>query len=95
MEQSILTQTYKKFYSKNSIRMCINCRNKFMQKDLIRMSLKNDRLNFFSGEGRSFYICYDCLNDKKLQTSIKRISHTLDIKEQFKELIKVCQLSKK
>ncbi len=51
------------------IRMCIICRQRDLQKNLIRLQCKNKTLIRFTNVGRSFYICKECLNkeDKKLE----------------------------
>jgi len=47
------------------IRTCISCRDKFEQKQLLRLQCINKNLIAFSGIGRSFYLCSDCLKTKK------------------------------
>lgn len=46
-------------------RMCISCRTRFMQKSLLRLQCVDLELKRFSGNGRSFYLCDDCINDEK------------------------------
>jgi predicted RNA-binding protein YlxR (DUF448 family) len=46
-------------------RMCIACRQKAEQSTLIRLQCTNGNLHSFSGEGRSFYICHNCVTDHK------------------------------
>ena len=56
-----------------SIRTCIVCRKKYLQKELNRLQCKEKKLITFSGIGRSFYICNDCLkDDKRVEKSLYR-----------------------
>ena len=50
----------------NPVRMCIHCRGRFLQTQLIRLQCQNNQIRPFSGVGRSFYLCMTCLADKKL-----------------------------
>jgi len=45
-----------------------------------RFQCKENELMTFSGIGRSFYICNNCINDKKLDKILKRICKTDKIK---------------
>ncbi len=49
----------------NPTRMCVSCREKFAQKNLLRLRCKNGALSLFEGVGRSFYFCKICLDDDK------------------------------
>jgi len=61
----------KKFYQPT--RMCVSCRERDQQNNLLRLQCKDGVLSNFSGVGRSFYICYNCLdNDKKVLKSLMR-----------------------
>ena len=46
---------------KITIRTCVACRSKFAQKLLNRLQCTNKKLVKYTGNGRSFYICNDCL----------------------------------
>jgi predicted RNA-binding protein YlxR (DUF448 family) len=64
----------------NPIRMCIGCKDKFYQKELLRLQCKDKKLSFWTQYGRSFYICKNCLNDnKKLSKAIYRQCKNKDI----------------
>ncbi|WP_457561325.1 DUF448 domain-containing protein [Caminibacter sp.] len=68
-----------------NLRTCVVCRKKFPQKELNRLQCKNKKITAFSGIGRSFYVCKDCVNDKKL---IKYVSKICNIsKEEAKREI--------
>ena len=71
------------------IRMCISCRRREPQKKLIRLQAKDAVLIRYSGAGRSFYLCKECLkNDKHLGKKIAgRLKIDLKRVEEFiKEL---------
>lgn len=60
-------------FLKKPIRMCIVCRIRTEQKKLIRLRCSNKKLILFDGNGRSFYICSECIkNEKKLEKSLYR-----------------------
>jgi predicted RNA-binding protein YlxR (DUF448 family) len=54
------------------IRMCVICRARNLQENLIRLQCKEGLLSRFTGQGRSFYICMNCKDNKKIS---KKISH--------------------
>ncbi len=47
------------------IRMCISCRKRYVQNDLIRLQCVNGFLVDYTFEGRSFYLCTECVNEEK------------------------------
>jgi len=51
---------------KKPVRMCIVCRTRDLQKNLIRLQCDNQKLISFKGIGRSFYVCKDCISSKKV-----------------------------
>jgi len=53
--------------------MCVVCKNRLLQNEMLRLQCKNQEILPFNGMGRSFYICNDCINDKKLDKIIQRI----------------------
>ena len=67
------------------IRMCIVCKGRFFKEELYRMQCYENRLIKWRGVGRSFYVCKDCVNNKKF---IKYISKKCNLsKERAKEEI--------
>ena len=61
----------KKFHQ--VVRMCISCRNRHEQKLLVRLQCKEGLLETFTNNGRSFYLCNDCLsNEKKIVKVLMR-----------------------
>jgi predicted RNA-binding protein YlxR (DUF448 family) len=50
---------------KKPTRMCIICKGRYLQTSLIRLQLSSDTLTRYSGMGRSFYICPDCMERDK------------------------------
>ncbi len=53
-------------------RMCIACRTRESQHDLIRLQLQEGDVIPFSGTGRSFYLCHSCVQDGKRMRGIAR-----------------------
>lgn len=61
----------KKFHK--PVRMCISCRQRDEQKNLLRLICKDGNLEKFDGNGRSFYICQNCLTlEKQVSKSLMR-----------------------
>lgn len=55
------------------IRTCVVCRLKIPQKLLNRLQCNDNKITAFTGKGRSFYICDDCLKDEsKVEKSLYR-----------------------
>jgi predicted RNA-binding protein YlxR (DUF448 family) len=55
-------------------RMCVSCRVRDSQNELLRLQCLEGSLEQFSGNGRSFYICKSCLDDeKRVLKSLMRI----------------------
>ena len=69
----------------NPVRMCIVCRNRFLKSQLIRLQYKEGKLIKFSGAGRSFYVCRDCLDSNRI---VDCITKTCKIDKGFKEILK-------
>lgn len=63
----------------NPIRMCIVCKGRFSQNELLRLQYKEAKLFIYSGKGRSFYLCKECAYSNKALNA----------------LIKVCKIDKK
>jgi len=71
------------------LRTCISCRDKQEQIYLNRLQCKNKALVPFNGIGRSFYICNDCLEDKKkLERALfRQCRNKAQYWEQLKEIL--------
>ncbi|MEA1893254.1 MAG: DUF448 domain-containing protein [Campylobacterota bacterium] len=55
------------------LRMCILCRDRQMQKMLLRLQCNDGSLDVFRGSGRSFYLCQNCIfEEKKLSKALMR-----------------------
>lgn len=69
------------------VRMCINCRERFAQSDLIRLQYdkSNGAIILFSGVSRSFYVCKKCIQDDKLCKSISKVCRLS--KEESRQLL--------
>ncbi len=46
-------------------RMCITCRQRDAQSKLLRLQCIEGSISLFKGEGRSFYLCKNCLREEK------------------------------
>nr|WP_317404957.1 DUF448 domain-containing protein [uncultured Helicobacter sp.] len=55
-------------------RMCVKCRKRFHQKELLRLQCDGYSLCEFSGKGRSFYVCEECLGQPKTLQVILKIN---------------------
>ena len=71
------------------IRMCLSCRERDIQNNLLRLHCKDGELSSFSGVGRSFYLCSTCLKDDKRLSKVfmrqcrnnERVKHMNKLKE--------------
>lgn len=63
------------------LRTCIICRNKYEQRELLRLRYENNNLIKYNNRGRSFYICKECENliiSEELKTKVyKKIEKKL------------------
>lgn len=74
--------------SQKSIRMCISCRGRFLQRTLLRLCIKDKKIDFFTGFGRSFYLCSKCLENPTIGDKIIKVKKlTMQDKHQIKEMI--------
>jgi len=73
----------------NPIRMCISCRSRIPQGNLIRLKQDGELIIAYDGRGRSFYLCSDCiLNEKKVNGLVKRFKlYSDEDKERFSKLL--------
>jgi len=71
---------------KKPIRMCIVCKKRDFQKNLIRLQCK-ETLTLFTGSGRSFYVCNECITKKKFKKYIANLCKTSinEIEKRIKE----------
>lgn len=76
---------FKRFLSPNAIRMCICCRGRYQQSDLLRLRVENASIILFSGSGRSFYLCDGCINSNKIMGAFSRIKEIPKNEEVIKE----------
>ncbi|HHB93937.1 MAG TPA: DUF448 domain-containing protein [Campylobacterales bacterium] len=71
------------------IRMCIACRERDLQKKLIRLQQNNNNIFPYTGQGRSFYLCSLCSeNEKKIKGLVKRFRLSTDDSERFVKYLK-------
>jgi len=71
------------------IRMCIACRERDLQKNLIRLQQDNNTIFPYTGKGRSFYLCSICSkNEKKIKGLVKRFRLSTNDSEWFVKYLK-------
>ncbi len=75
------------------VRMCIHCRGRFLQAQLIRLQCENNQIRPFRGYGRSFYLCHDCLEEKRLARRLAKMCGnktylTIDWGNHIRDLLK-------
>ncbi|RDU74605.1 DUF448 domain-containing protein [Helicobacter anseris] len=84
------------FEKDKPIRMCVVCRTRFIQRELIRLKVLNEKLVFFDGFGRSIYLCVDCLGDLKVHHKLQKLKQISKDKEQLylniQEIREKCQI---
>ncbi|OHD99824.1 MAG: hypothetical protein A3E21_01045 [Sulfurimonas sp. RIFCSPHIGHO2_12_FULL_36_9] len=70
------------------LRMCISCRQRDAQNNLIRLQCLDSQFSLFRGTGRSFYICKICLEDsKKVLKALMRQCKSGD-RDKFSNILK-------
>lgn len=72
------------------MRTCVACRKKDLQQHLVRLKIEN-AIKLYDGRGRSFYLCKECVFKDSSHKALKRMAKSNDIKEQLKEIQKICQ----
>ena len=71
------------------IRTCIACRERELQKKLIRLQQNNNTVFPYTGQGRSFYLCSVCsVSKKKIKGLTKRFRLSTDDSEWFVKYLK-------
>ncbi|WP_233704404.1 DUF448 domain-containing protein [Helicobacter cynogastricus] len=55
--------------------MCVCCRERAPQGDLLRFSTQESKIIPFCGRGRSFYLCKACLHAKDACRQILKVKH--------------------
>jgi len=74
------------------IRMCLQCRQRFPQGDLVRLQCKDKKIQAYDGVGRSQYVCSSCIENPRLVKQLAgrckcaKETHT-EIESLLKELI--------
>ncbi|QOY51272.1 hypothetical protein [Candidatus Sulfurimonas baltica] len=70
------------------LRMCISCRERDTQSNLLRLQCVETQLSLFRGTGRSFYLCKICQQDqKKVLKALMRQCKSGD-KDKFSNILK-------
>lgn len=65
------------------MRMCILCRIREPQKDLMRLKIVQGQIIAFDGSGRSLYLCSRCLMSDKLAIRLSKLKNITQTKEQI------------
>ncbi len=61
------------------VRMCVHCRVRFAQNELYRLQyiqqspIAQKKIMLYSGQGRSFYLCCECVSHRKVAHSLCRV----------------------
>ncbi len=73
------------------LRMCVSCRQRDSQSNLLRIQCIDGNLDKFNERGRSFYVCKNCLKEeKKLSKALMRQCRSGDkdkLMNKLKEII--------
>ncbi|WP_415398039.1 hypothetical protein [Sulfurimonas sp. CS5] len=70
------------------LRMCISCRNREAQSNLLRLQCIDGSIEVFKGIGRSFYLCQNCIfEEKKVLKALMRQCRSGD-KDKFTNKLK-------
>ncbi|WP_095273708.1 DUF448 domain-containing protein [Helicobacter sp. 11S03491-1] len=81
------TPQFKRFSSKKAMRMCICCRKRLIQNELLRFKIEHVKIKLFDGNGRSFYICKECMSSDKIIGSLAKLKNAPKDKNIIKEHI--------
>lgn len=86
-----------KFASSQAQRMCVCCRQKYLQGTMMRLCVNDERIEVFCGLGRSFYLCKQCADKPKNLERILKIKkiNTQENQHQLKEMITLWQSQSK
>ncbi len=70
--------------------MCLSCRKRSRQKEMVRLQHVDSEVVAYRGFGRSFYVCNECIdNNKKIKGLTKRFKQDGEQFVKFlKELVK-------
>ncbi|MEA3523109.1 MAG: DUF448 domain-containing protein [Campylobacterota bacterium] len=67
--------------------MCIVCRGKFAQSELVRLQCQERQLIPYSNQGRSFYLCKDCVEDnRKCAKTLARVCKSGELEKLMNQL---------
>ncbi|PAF50797.1 hypothetical protein BKH43_03970 [Helicobacter sp. 13S00401-1] len=56
--------------------MCVKCRKRLPQSRLFRLQVSNKEVVFFSGIGRSFYICDECSKRSDIRNTLTKLANS-------------------
>ena len=55
------------------IRMCVGCKKRLAQHQMLRLQCINKKLYRYENSGRSFYLCDKCVDEKKVARILARV----------------------
>lgn len=86
----------KLLYSCRAVRMCVGCRGRFLQSQLLRLVYNEGKVAQFAGVGRSFYFCQECLKDeKKIMIGLSRFTKSKHKNQDIKDIQEIANKWKK
>ncbi|WP_349636714.1 MULTISPECIES: DUF448 domain-containing protein [Sulfurimonadaceae] len=68
------------------VRMCVSCRKREAQNQLLRLQCAERSLRPYSGTGRSFYLCPECFTAKQTAKALARQCKSGEIERLLNEL---------
>lgn len=80
------------FCSSKSVRMCVGCRKRFLQPELLRLAVLDSSVVAFGGAGRSFYFCKECLTSEKV--ILKALARYKSLTDKPKNLQEIQEIAK-
>lgn len=77
--------------------MCVCCRNRLSQQNLLRLQVQDNEIYEWRQSGRSFYLCKNCIgNDKFINKICKSLRLKNDnISNHLKEIVSKWQKNQK
>lgn len=67
----------------STIRMCVLCRTREVQKKLTRFKVVQGEITAFDGNGRSLYLCSNCLAHEGLVARLSKLKNITQTRDQI------------
>jgi len=71
-------------------RMCVGCRERLAQNQMLRLQCIEKKLFAYKNSGRSFYLCDECIDSKKIARTLARVCKSGELEillSQLREII--------